>query len=221
VAFASKPALPTFDPKESEDNDRNRYLWWKIADEQPHTPPLADIKPEVVKAWKMIEARKPAKAKAEKLAEEVRKSKLPIREAMEGTKNADVITAGPFSWLDRGMFRQAPQIAKVAGVEMPGPDFMKTVFSLDPKETAVTSNLPENIYYVVQVESFEPPLDILENGFMTAMANPSSAQEYAVVGAQEHYYDDRAWFKELQDQFNFQFAPRSAVKESNDTGEGE
>jgi hypothetical protein len=203
LAFGGNPVLPTFEPKETEDTERNRYLWWKVADEKASTPPLDDVKAEVIQAWKMIEARKLAKAKADELAEQVRNAGAPMRDVLAGR---DVATAGPFSWLDRDL-GMIPQISKVSGVDDPSFEFMREVFSLEPGEVGVAPNMPQNIYYVVQVEKYEPSRDELENGFMTAMANPFLAHTYATVAAFDHLSDQTKWAQELQGLFDFQVAP--------------
>jgi hypothetical protein len=216
MAYATRAPIQTFEPKESEDIDRNRYLWWKTAERAENTPALADIKTEVVQAWKMIEARKPAKAKAEEYAKQVQEANLPMRDVLTAVPGAEVATAGPFSWLDRSL-GQTPEMSKVSGVKDPGNEFMRTVFSLDPNQTGVAPNFPENTFYVVQLESTAPPLDELENGFMSAMASPMSAQTYAVVGALDHRYDAAAWLKELEDQFEV----KSVRSTEPEEGEGD
>ncbi|MCC7085911.1 MAG: hypothetical protein IT427_12990 [Pirellulales bacterium] len=210
VAFGTHP-VPTFEPKETMDIDRNLYLWWKVADEQARVPPLADIRAEVVKAWKMIEARKPAKKKAEEIAEQVRKANQPLRDVLAGR---EVATAGPFSWLDRNL-GQIPVISKVNGVEDPGSEFMRMVFSLDPQGAGVAPNETQSTYYVVQVEKLEPSMDELETGFMTAMSSPMILQTYAFVGARDHRADALGWYEDLQKHFEYQSIQGEEPQEAN------
>jgi hypothetical protein len=208
LAYGYPPRIPpiqTFDPKETFDNDRNAYLWWKVEEEKSKVPHLAEIKPEVVKAWKLIEARKPAQKKAEELAAEVRKAGRPMSDVLTGSA---VATAGPFSWLDRDLNQRA-DISKVSGVTDPGREFMEKVFSLEAGGVGVATNKLENTFYVVQVEKYEPDTADLENGFMSAMASPITSQTYAEVGARERASDGNWWSADLQKQLEFKAAPAS------------
>jgi hypothetical protein len=210
--------LPLYQVDQSQDNDQNEYLWWKIDEKPAEVPKLDDIKDEVVHAWKMIQARKPAKAKAEADAELARKEKKSLKELL-GDSQGEVSTAGPFSWYSRlpaQLYEPLPRITltKVSGVEQAGSDFMKTVFALKEGQTGVAANLPENVYYVVQIESEEPGLDKLHDEFLADMSNPMAAQVYAVVGANDNAGQGLAWLNELKDEFGYKLAPGQTLSES-------
>ena len=51
--------------------------------------------------------------------------------------------------------RNPPRLSQVPGVEVPGVEFMATVFDLKPGETAIAMNHPQTIAYVVQPRKFE------------------------------------------------------------------
>ena len=61
-------SLSTFRPAISDDAD-GLYLFWKTEDEKDHVPKFEDegVRDEVLRAWKMIEARKLA-AEASQIA---------------------------------------------------------------------------------------------------------------------------------------------------------
>jgi hypothetical protein len=212
VAFQTdangQPSAKLFSFEESEDNENNKYLWWKIADQPASTPPLETIKPEVIQAWKQIKARKLASDKADEYAAQVRKSKQTLKEAFGSMPGEEIVTPGPFSWLTRPPeqpFAQ-PRMSEVTGVDQVGYEFMQNVFKLKPGETGVAPNDPLTVYYVVQMESEEPSVQTLRENFMTAMSDPMSAMTYAAIGAIEHGGDSQTWFKELEQQYGVKMA---------------
>jgi hypothetical protein len=211
--------LPLYQVDESQDNDQNQYLWWKIDEKPAEVPKLEDIKDEVVQAWKMIQARKPAKAKAEADAELARKEKKSLKELFTDSQKGEVSTAGPFSWYSRlpaQLYESLPRITltKVSGVEQGGDDFLKAVFALKERQTGVAANQPETVYYVVRIESEEPGLDKLHDEFLADMSNPMAAQVYAVVGASENAGQGLAWLNELKEEFGFKLAPGQTLSEA-------
>jgi hypothetical protein len=218
-ASKNSRGLPLYQVDQSQDNERNEYLWWKIGEKPAEVPKLEDIKDEVVRAWKMIQARKPAKAKAEADAELVRKEKKSLKELLGDSQQGEVSTAGPFSWYSRlpaQLYEPLPRVTltKVSGVEQGGDDFLKAVFALKEGQTGVAANQPETMYYVVQIESEEPGLDKLRDEFLADMSNPMAAQVYAVVGATENAAQGLAWLSELKDEFGFKLAPGQALSEA-------
>jgi hypothetical protein len=211
--------LPPFQVDQSRDNEPNEYLWWKIDEKPAEVPKLEDIKEEVTQAWKMIQARKPAKAKAEADAELARTQKKSLKELFADSQQGEVSTAGPFSWYTRlpaQLYDPLPRVTltKVSGVEQGGDDFLKAVFALKEGQTGVAANEPESVYYVVQIESEEPGLDKLREEFLADMSNPMAAQVYAVVGATQNATQGLAWLNELKDEYGFKLAPGQSLSEA-------
>ena len=163
-------------PQIAEDPlSRNRFAYWKIKDFEPRTPKLDDpgIKEQVVKAWKLQQAKPKAKERAEALAELVRKQENhDFRLALDGQKVADqegasplsVQTTEPFSWLRLSsapsanpFAPQTPELSTISAIDGAGEQFMKTVFDdLADGEVGVASNFEETEYYVVQVQGRRP-----------------------------------------------------------------
>jgi hypothetical protein len=56
-----------------------------------------------------------------------------------------------------GTARTPPRMSEVTGVEMPGTDFMETVFSQERGQIAVAMNHPKSIAYVIRVNEINPP----------------------------------------------------------------
>ena len=70
----SLPTLASYQPQQTVDNDNNRYpVVENSRRSSTHTPPLDEIKAQVTLAWKIIQARKPALAKADEDAAQARK----------------------------------------------------------------------------------------------------------------------------------------------------
>jgi SurA N-terminal domain len=213
LQLAYNPALKFYKADRSDDNDNNQYLWWKTADEPAHVPTLDEIKPEVIQAWKMIQARKPAMAKAEENAAQARKLNQTLKDTFGD--NAGISTVGPFSWYTRSVsqpFGPAKR-TEVAGVDQGGDPFLKAVFALSQGQTGVAPNEPQTIYYVVQIESEKPPLDELHQQFMVAMSSPYTALTYAGIGWQENQGLGFAWAKELENEYDFKMIPGHQTSE--------
>ena len=189
IQTAYNPTLKFYKADRTDDNDNNQYLWWKTADEPAHVPTLEDIKPEVVQAWKMIQARKPAMAKAEENAAQARKLKQTLKDTFGD--NAGISNVGPFSWYSRSLSQPfgPPWRTEVAGVDSGGDAFLRAVFALAQGQTGVAPNEPQTVFYVVQIESEKPTLDELHQQFMVAMSSPYTALAYAGIGCRK----TRAW----------------------------
>jgi hypothetical protein len=201
-----QPRVKLYQTDESEDAENNHYLWWKIADQAANIPPLDAIKSDVVTAWKIVQARKPALATAKEDVAQVQKSKQTLQEAFGNAPGVEVLSEGPFSWLTRTA-DQGLRLSTLKGVENVGNDFMKDVFALKQGETGVAANDPQTEYYVVQIKDEEPSTDALHQSFMTAMSDPMNSLVYAAVAANDHRNAPAAWFKELADQYDFKMSP--------------
>jgi hypothetical protein len=175
VMFEGRAALYT--PVVSEDLDGNIYLSWKTEEVADQVPEFKDAREEVLKAWKMIKARDLARKQAETYAAEAAGAKKTLGEYFTGDKTPKVITAGPFSWMTLGTTadnaqRGIPMLSDVPGIENPSMEFMRTVFNLDQDSIGVAKNGSEDIYYVVQVIKYQPPVEEMETDF--ARADPRS-----------------------------------------------
>ncbi len=215
VGTNGQPAVKLYQSQGSVDVEDNQYLWWKIADETANVPPLDAIKPDVVTAWKIVQARKPALAKAKEDVAQVQKSHQTLKEAFGNVPGTDILSEGSFSWLTRTV-DQGLRLSTIKGVEFAGNDFMKDVFALKQGETGVAANEPQTIYYVVQIETEDSSIDVLRENFMTAMGDPMNSFLYAAVAASDHRNYPVAWFKELADQYEFKMAPGHTVSQTQE-----
>ena len=162
--------LVTLKPTRSADRT-SRYLFW-IADEtEARIPKLDDpgVRAEVIKEWKMVQAREIARKAAEKLAAEARRAGKPLKTVLA---DFHVTKTDSFSWMTYGSVpadasMSPPKLSEVEGVDMPGEAFMRTVFGLKKGEIGVAMNQPQTVAYVVKVIEFAPPPRLLMDLFET------------------------------------------------------
>ena len=143
----------------------SRYAYWKIADSEGRVPEFADVRDQVLQAFKMLEAREPAEKEAESLAKKVRDAKdAAMEEVLAETKlggePVKVTATGSFAWMEPAPFNMRspqaspPQISQLDAVPKAGPRFMKTVFQdLEPGDVGVAPNADVTAFYVAKVDS--------------------------------------------------------------------
>lgn len=189
----------------AEDLRGNKYLFWKINEKKEHVPELSDpgVRDKVVLTWKRIQARELAGKEAQRLAEQARGAKKPLKEALQGVAGVTVTQPRPFSWLTMGLptsMYQAPtpQLSDVEGVVMPGPGFMRAVFELKPGEVGVATNQPQTTTYVVRLDSSSPDEKVLWERFTN-----EDFHRYSTVLRSEQQELFARWAKELRDAVGF------------------
>jgi hypothetical protein len=202
--FAEWPAVAfekgnLYRPRTSDSLEGSRFLWWKIEEKQGQVPSFTEARPQVLEAWKRIQARELARRQAEQYAKSVGQAKQPMKEFFAQDKDMPVAEAGPFSWLTRpnvpvSMMQQLPsvQYPEIAGVLNPAEEFMETTFNLEPGEVGVAFNHPKSIVYVIQPVSFTPSDTVLEQEFMVRMRDYDryrAAGSVALAEAQEGWMD--------------------------------
>lgn len=201
--------LPLFQPVRSNDLQGNSYLFWKIGETEEAVPDLAEptVRERVLKAWKLIEARKYAKDEAERLVAKVQKG-TSLKEVAAVEKGTSIITPDPFTWMTYGtmppvmamMYGRPPQISEVKGVEYAGMDFMRSVFHLQPGGAGVAWNHPQTVVYTVRLIEFTPLENTLWESFLKA--NPGT---YLLASQPELRAMYLAWLKQVQTDAGFRW----------------
>ena len=196
VQYAFGP-LQLFQPVISGDAAGNQYLVWKIEQQEARVPKLDEIRDEVVRVWKMMEARKPALEHAQTLMQTGEKDKITLAEL--ATRDVlEKIQPDPFSWLTYGTTpninsRVPPRLSAVKGIEDAGSEFMQSVFRLAPGAWGTAFNNPQTIVYVVQVQEYEPSADVLRRSFLA-----DDFRTYAQV-SEPHFREQlTAWNNSIQ-----------------------
>jgi hypothetical protein len=199
VDFAFTEALPLYKAESVQDNDNNAYLFWKTTDERAFVPPLDQIRPQVVQAWKMIKARQLARDRAKEYAAQARALKKPLKELFANQANLKTADTGLFSWLTLGNVPAGaggePRLSEVEGVDRPGTAFMEAVFDLEAGGIGVAANEPQDQVYVVRLVEFQPPMDELRDDF--ARENPN---RYMMAAGDDQRAMYRAWLDGLNEQ---------------------
>jgi hypothetical protein len=154
-----------------QDLATNRYLVWKIDEQDAYVPDFADVRSKVLRVWKITRARALAAKRGKELADEANKAQKPLKELFAGREGLSVIQTRPFSWLTRGsanVDNRAPlKISEVEGIESPGADFMREVFNLGVGAAGEAMNAPQTIAYVVRLETLDPSRERLRPAFMS------------------------------------------------------
>jgi hypothetical protein len=154
------------------------FVTWKTGDQAPYVPDDLDnerVREQVVQAWREVQAREKAQARADELAKQVSESGKPMGEVLgdqtvtgkEGELNLTLAETGQFRWLSIPGAPQPnpfsfypPEIQDPPGVEKAGPDFMETVFNeIGEGETGVAANFDRSTFYVVHVTQRTPARD--------------------------------------------------------------
>lgn len=163
------PTASLWRPAGTRDVAGNRYLSWKTEDQPAFSPTFEKARNDVERAWKIVEGRPLARKLAEELAKQAGDGttlEAAVAARAAGPKLA-AASVGPFTWMSRaGTFGAAPTLAQPDGLSMPGEEFMKAVFALEPGQTAVAFNEPRTVCYAIRLVSYEPDQEKLREQFV-------------------------------------------------------
>jgi len=184
------------------------FLFWKEQESKDRVLKFTDpgVRDQVLRAWKLVQARGPALKAAKALAEEARQSGKPLAETFAGQADRNVVAPPPFSWITfgnvpTGSAPEAARLSTVPGVELAGEEFMKTVFGLEPGGIGAAMNAPETVAYVVRVIEFAPPTDDLWRRFEV-----EDFRKYAPAAQQYVRQIQQAWLDSLRKDAALQWA---------------
>jgi hypothetical protein len=180
----------------SRDIDGNRYVSWKTEDQPEFTPSFQSAREDVLRAWRIVEARPLARKAAEELVAEAKEGKT--LEAVAASRGGlEVEKVGPFTWLTRGTapFGSAPERSQPEGLAMPGEELMQAVFALEPGQSTVAFNEPKTVCYAIRLGSFEPDEAQLKELFIAAAKDPRRLAAVAEGDTRQVY--DR-WLESIE-----------------------
>ena len=152
----------------------------------PRVPDIAEVRPEVIIAWKTEQARPLAKAAADEFAVATRKDGGKITE--EIVDGRPVINVSPTTRLQAG---GSPSI--LSEFSNPGDALRTALFNLADGEVAVEPNAPKTVFYVIALDRRNPASTATlfgPNGPYTIYQNETSA----TVRRRQA----QIWFKELR-----------------------
>ncbi len=202
-----------FDPKETDPERQVNpwYIYFKV-DQTPEQTPSFDeprVRELVLQKWREVEARQLARDAAQRVADAVRKSGRSLSEYCVDRPEYRVTLPEPFTWLTRGLAGPTtpdapPRISPVDGVEMPGEEFMRTVFELEKGGVGTAMNAPQTHAYVIRVISFDPASDdLLWERFAAA-----SWETYRSAAAGDDAQFRRAWIEHIRQEAGLKWQRR-------------
>lgn len=167
------PGAPLLRAVTSRDVDGNRYLSWKTEDQPEFTPSFQSAREDVLRAWRIVEARPLAKKAAEELAAAAT-GDTTLESVAAARGGLEVEKVGPFTWLTRGTapFGSAPVLSQPEGLAMPGESLMQAVFALEPGQSTVAFNEPQTVCYAIRLVALEPAEPQLRDLFLAASRDP-------------------------------------------------
>ena len=186
-------------PVNSRDVEGNRYLSWKTEDQPEFTPSFQSARDDVLRAWRIVEARPLARKAAEEIAAEAKAGKT-LEQIAAARGSLGVEKAGPFTWLTRGTapFGSAPELSQPDGLAMPGDELMRAVFDLEPGQTAVAFNEPKTVCYAIRLVSLEPDDAQLKDLFLASSQDPRRLATVADDDTRSVY---DGWMKSILDRY--------------------
>ncbi len=184
---------PAFSPLRTVDDQAGvSFVSWKTEEKAASIPTLNEATDEVIAAIRFAEARKLAKAHAEKMAAEFNKSDKPVAELItENQKPLLFENLGPFSWMNSFGFGMQAFIGNVPQLDNVGEDFMRAVFTGEPNRWGVAPNMSESVYYAVRPTEFSPSTEELHSRFtqLIQRLQASSLAVEEVVKIRDGYYE--------------------------------
>ena len=159
-----------------------QFVYWKTEEKEGYDPTLEDVRGEVVKTWKELEAQKLAKAAAEKIAKSVTDSESLAKAATEYLKTVTV--AENFTYFNQLGGPQNMSLGEIPGIpptEM-SQDTMEALFSTAVGKTTVAPNSNEDVYYVALVTGETETMQELRENFAKQVEGtlPNSVMTYAL-----------------------------------------
>jgi hypothetical protein len=85
---------------------------------------------------------------------------------------------------------------------MPGEEFMRAVYALEPGRTAVAFNEPQTVCYVLRLVSQDPPAAELQEKFL---AGRNDRQKISMVAQQEASQTFQSLIKGMQKRYSLEW----------------
>lgn len=155
--FLFEPRSAVYEPFELADSAGERFLAWKLADEEPYTPKLDEIRDQVVQAWKLEQARPLAEKAARALAKAAREAEGGLKEAADDKR--PVLTTSSLPKLSPSLDELAAlglgagaRPSTIPEIPNPGQALRDILFDLQPGQVVVEPNGPKSVYYVLALQ---------------------------------------------------------------------
>ncbi len=219
AALAFDQNTRVYQPVETQTRGREKvFLSWKVGSKDAYVPKLGEVRDDVVKAWKLEQARKLAKEAAEKFAAEVKGDKS-LKE--QAGKEQKVLTPPPFTYfnpLSMWMFRlqgQQPQWEEIQGIEDGSADVIKKqVLAMPVGDVEVAENRAKSIYYVVRVAGDEGE-EATRRNFMQSIVDSQvdgPPPELRYVGQNDQFELFQDWSEQLDKEFGLKWVDKEYLQ---------
>ncbi len=195
---------------------QDEYLFWPTKIEASHTPPLDEIRDEVVRAWRLQRAFEIAQRTAAEAAEKLRKAAdgQPVHEVLK-VEESQVLQPPAFSWMTEGQSIPfgggQPRLSEVPGVTDAGMEFFETAFGLEPGQVGVAPNASKTAAYLVRVEGETPPEEVRRDTFWQTGVQFNYNLQY--VAQLEQQRKILSWLDDLEKEWGLEWQrpPRSGA----------
>ncbi|MBM4001448.1 MAG: hypothetical protein FJ297_18255 [Planctomycetes bacterium] len=195
------PDIPMYRPRDIRDAKETdvEYVYWKTSVKDQFIPELGDIRDDVARDWKKLEARKLVDKRVEELRKEASEREGGLKERLPA--QAEKITStNEFSWITMGggLIPQmnSPQLSSVEGVDAVTWEFMETVFAKKAGELGVVRNASHDSAYVFLVTRRGPDVDAQRQRFLRTFFQGGSEVAALAQGEFQDYY--RRWYAQLE-----------------------
>jgi hypothetical protein len=171
LLFGSKD-VDSYQPVSTKDSNANRYVAMKTSDAPGRIPELADVRDEVLRAWKLEKAAELAEKYAKEQATKAKESGKPLAEFFTGGLVGNVVRTDPFALYTGGDVAYATRqlepfrLSEPDGIVAAGPEFMDKVFQLKPGEVTAVLNHDHSIAYVVRLVEHQYPPEELHTAYL-------------------------------------------------------
>ncbi len=176
-----------------------QYIFWKSAERPAYLPELAEVRDEVIEAWKRTRARDLADQAAQELAKKVSTSDEGWQAALSTAEQALVIDTEPFSWMTR--FSNQAMVSNVPKLDAVGGEFMKQVFATSVEQVGVAPNESKQVYYVFRVVEKSPAIEELQERFN---ADPLKSGPLS-IGRVESQQMMMSWYQNLEQELGVEW----------------
>jgi hypothetical protein len=176
VQFAFAPELRAYEVQSIMGFVRDtEYLYWKTGEQAERVPTLDEVRDAVVRSLKMKQALELAKADAQQVVEQLKKSGQRPSDMFRNDANRRVLSVDSVTWMSPSPLpNQPPRTSPIPGIPYPGEAFFRTVFALDANETAVAVDNPQDTAYAVFVTRVETDAKQLQQQFLTSGPTPET-----------------------------------------------
>lgn len=173
MLFGSK-VLDMYEPTTTLDAENNYYVSMKISDTPAKVPTLAEVRDEVVKAWKFQKAAELAEKHAQEVAKKAEEAKTPLPQFFADDTSVKVTRTDPFAELTggevgfaNGQLQQQPfRLSQPEGLTAAGPEFIRKIFELKDGQVMAMLNHDHTIAYVVRLVEHQMPVNELRTAYL-------------------------------------------------------